>query len=201
MHTPSCEAHPAKTQHADSVRANSARKSRWKSFRAAAGLSLFLLAGSACGGAQNSRSTITLSDGRSVPVIILDRDQSDTTISRMRNYISALSRILESMVDRTVDLSRFYEEPPFEGALGQVQVARTAREVAEEFVERCNAALTSGDETSPEEMQSLTDRYAFAHGLLVDALLKFRDGLSVKSNVRDLPASLGYPQIDLYGDL
>lgn len=160
---------------------------------------LMVAAALGCGAAQSPRSTITLSDGRSVPVIILDRNQSDVAIANMKNYIFALNKILESMVDRTVDMSRLYGRPPFEGALGAIQIARTSGEVAEEFVGRCNAALTS-EEVSPEEMESLTNRYAFAHGLLVDAILKFRDGLSGSASVQGIPSSLGYPQIDLFGD-
>jgi len=161
---------------------------------------LMVAASLGCGAAQNPRSTIALSDGRSVPVIILDRNQSDVSISNMKNYIFALNKILEKMVDRTAGMSRLNDEPPFEGALGAVQIARTAREVAEEFVGRCNAALIS-EEVLAEEMEFLTNRYAFAHGLLVDAILKFRDGLQGAGfGVRSMPASLGYPQIDLFGE-
>lgn len=152
-----------------------------------------------CGAAQDYRSTITLSDGRGVPVIVLDRNRSDASIVDMRNYISALNQILERLVRKTVDLSRLYGEPPFEGALGAVQVARTAQEVAVEFLGKCNSALTS-EEVSPGEMESLTTRYAFAHGLLRDAIVKFRDRFGTAVNVGGIPASLGYPQIDLFSD-
>ncbi|HNT60730.1 MAG TPA: hypothetical protein PKJ97_02005 [Candidatus Bilamarchaeaceae archaeon] len=152
-----------------------------------------------CGAAQGHRGTITLGGGRGVPVIILDRNQSDVSIVNMRNYISALNRILERLVCRTVDMTRINGEPPFEGALGLVQVARTSQEVAGEFVEKCNSALTS-DEVSPEGIESIMDRYAFAHGLLRDAILKFRDRFDPVANVGGIPASLGYPQIDLFGD-
>lgn len=161
---------------------------------------LMVAASLGCGTAQNHRGTITLSDGRGVPIIILDRNRSDSSIVEMRNYVFALNRILKKMVDRTVDFSRLNERPPFEGALEAVQTARTSQEVADEFAGRCNAALTS-EEVPPEEMEFLSNRYFFAHGLLVDAILKFRDRLDGISNVRGIPASLGYPQIDLFGEL
>lgn len=180
--------HPERPFHKETVRHG---PGRW-----AAGLMVAAVLG--CGPAQNHRSTITIAEGRSVPVIILDRSQSDISIANMRNYISALSEILEKMVSHTVDAARLCGRQPFEGALNAIQAARTAQEVAEEFVERCNSALIS-EEVSPEEMEFITSRYAFAHGLLADAIIKFRDGLGNGSS-RNMPASLGYPQIDLYGE-
>ena len=152
-----------------------------------------------CGAAEGNRGTITLSGGRSVPVIILGRNQSDISTVGMRNYIFALDKIVENMAERTIRMARIYGEPPFEGALNALQAARISREVAEEFVGRCNAALTSR-EVSQEEIEYLANRYAFARGLLVDAILKFREGLGAES-VQNIPSSLGYPQIDLSEEL
>ncbi|MEW5996408.1 MAG: hypothetical protein AB1657_02315 [Candidatus Micrarchaeota archaeon] len=171
------------------------RPSRREFLRAA---TLLALGAIGCGGAMDSRATVVAQGGVSVPLIILDRNQTDSSIANMRNYIYALSQILEKMVGHSVDVSRLYDRQAFEGALGAIQIARTAQEVAEEFVGRCNSALTS-EEVSPEEMEFLTSRYALAHGLLVDSILKFRDGLG-NGSVRGIPASLGYPQIDLFSD-
>lgn len=153
-----------------------------------------------CGTAQSHRGTVIRSDGRGTTLIMLDRNRSDTSIIEMRNYIFALNMILGKLVGRAVELSRLYSEPPFERAISAIQVSRTAKEVAEDFVGRCNAALTS-EEVRPEEMESLRNRYSLAHGLLVDSILQFRDGLNHSaSDIHSIPASLGYPEIDIFSD-
>lgn len=153
-----------------------------------------------CGAAHSHQKTIMMGDSGAVTVIILDRNQSDTSIVEMKNYISALNKILERLVHSTIDMSSLNdEELLFEGMLEMVQIGRTAQEVAREFVEKCNSALIS-EEVSSEEMESIINQYAFAHGLLRDAIVNFQDKMSELTNVGEIPASLGYPQIDIFSD-
>lgn len=110
----------------------------------------------------NEAAVVSANNGREIPLFLGSKSLSHDPLENMRSDILNLKGLLERLVS-TGGRAAPYRDYDFSGCSS---TSRVSLEVAEDFLSETNA-----------DMDFLTRRWEFAHGLLIDSIKRCRDAL------------------------